>query len=384
MPVAAAIPGNAGPISSRQGCRWLLGWLKSIVSFFAWLAILQLLVCWIGLRFVGHHNPTTAFLQFLPSWLWSIPCLIMVMPGLVASPLRAGLPLLGAVLLYLGPGLGYQLRATPSPSVLVADNVLRVLTYNRGQSQGTSLQPFKNTWQPDLLALQDSGGRAQAYLEADGYQEFSYGDSAGEFLLLSKHPIINARLLVHEAVGDGGEPRQVALGARFEIDWRGHRVAVYNVHLPTHRGMLLSERNGGFIAGVVGLPGTPLAPKRHHREAYWKASLAQAQWLAQQVRQESLPTIAVGDFNNPPFGPFYASLREVLDDGHVEAGHGYGYSFPGSTNNPLALFRPWLRIDYVFHSKGHWRARNHVTEPARTSQHRAVFAELALTSSPDA
>ncbi|WP_038165657.1 endonuclease/exonuclease/phosphatase family protein [Verrucomicrobium sp. BvORR106] len=379
MSGSANSSGDTPPVTPMQGCRWLLSLIRSAIRFFSWLSLAWLLLAALAVHWVGQHNPTPAFLLFLPSWLWSIPGLIMIAPALLFDTLRTGLPLLLALLCFLGPALGYELNF--GSSAAQGSRTLKVMTYNRGQSQGTSLQPFKNQNQPDLLALQDSGGRAQSYLEADGYKEFSHGSSSGEFLLLSKFPILNTQPIVfNHPANKEGKVERTELGARFELDWVGTRIAVYNMHFPTHRGMLLSERNGGFLSGVLGIPGTPFAQKRHNREAYWEITLQQIRQVSDQIGRETIPVILVGDLNNPPFGPFHRTLCQHLVDGHSEAGHGYGYTFPGQTNNPLALFRPWLRIDYALHSKGHWETLRHEAEPSRTSQHRALFAEFSKVS----
>lgn len=366
-------------VTSKQGCRWLLGLVRKAIRALSWLSLAWLVLAALAIHWIGHRNPTVAFLLFLPAWLWTLPALGLLPLALLVDFRRSGIPLLLSLPLFLGPVIGYQLPfGTPQAE---GTGSIKVMTYNRGQSQGTSLQPFKNLWQPDLLALQDSGGRIQGYLQAEGYKEFSHGASSGEFVLLSKFPVLNTQPISYTyPPGPEGKIQRAELGARFEIDWNGKRVAVYNLHFPTHRGMLLSDRNGGFLAGILGIPGTPLAPKRHHREAYWENTLRQIEQVSQQIGKETIPVILVGDLNNPPFGPFQSTLCEHLVDGHDEAGQGYGYTFPGQTNNPLALFRPWLRIDRALHSKGDWITLRHLAEPGRTSQHRAVFAEFGAAT----
>ena len=368
---------RAAPLTARQGCAWLLGLMRFAVRALSLLSLIWILVVMAALQWVGHKNPTVAFLMFLPAWLWAIPLLIMLFPALLVDTIRSGILTLLAVVFYLGPFLGYRWGSGSEGEAPRGMASLRVMTFNRGQSQGTSLQPFKNQWKPDILALQDSGGRVQQYLGADGYQEFTHGASVGEFVLLSKFPIL-ASEIVRAEIDDleKGGKRQYEIGGRFELDWNGTRVVVYSAHLPTHRGMLLAERNGGFLAGVLGLPGTPWSDKRRRRQEYWNVPLEQVRQLSERVGRETLPTFLVGDLNNPPYGPFYSTLTQHLLDSQAEEGSGYGYTFPGTTNNPLALFRPWLRIDYLFHSKGQWMTLKHVAEPHRGSQHRAVFAEF--------
>lgn len=366
-------------ISTKDGCRWLVGLLRPALRFSAALSVAWIALAMICLHWLGHRNPTSAFMLFLPGWLFSLPLLLLLPASLVWDFRRSGITLLLAIGLYLGPGLGYCWgdagRATPQAAAKGA--AMRIMTYNRGQSQGTSLQPFKTQWQPDLLCLQDAGGRAERYLKAPGYTEFTYGAGSGEFVLLSKFPILSTRAITCEfRDGRTGALRQLQVAARFEVVWETRPVVVYNVHLPTHRGMLLSERKGGFLTGVLGFPGTPWAEKRRSREAYWESSLEIGRQLAAQMAGETAPVIVAGDLNNPPLGPFYRLFSQSLADSHREQGQGYGYTFPGETSNPLALFRPWLRIDYILYSPEHWVASQHVTEPSRASQHRAVFAEL--------
>jgi vancomycin resistance protein VanJ len=87
----------------------------------------------------------------------------------------------------------------------------------------------------------------------------------------------------------------------------------------------------------------------------------------------------VGDFNTPALGTIYRMFASGLQDGHRAAGQGYGHTFPGVTNNPAAFGQPWLRLDHVFADRKHWQFTQHVTEPDRGSQHRAVFAQLTFS-----
>ncbi len=345
---------------------------RKTLRWTSWCAAAFLMLVLTGYYLVGHRNPTIAFMLYLPPWIWAVPSAALLTPSLLFDLRPSGLASATALLLYLGPGLRFELRPERQSVQATGGATLSILTYNRGQSQGTSLQPFMNSVGPDMVALQDAGGRATQYQNASGYTAFEHVAGVGEFTLLSRFPIVDSRTIT-AVPGDPQKARVVA--ARFEIEWK-RPIAVYSVHLPTHRGMLMSERGGGFMAGIVGLPGTPWAEKRRTRESYWEAALALAHDLASQIQKEKLPVIVIGDFNAPPFGPMYREFSGFLGDAHREAGSGYGFTFPGETNNPLALMRPWLRLDYVLFSPGHWRATRQITEPSRPSQHRAVFAEL--------
>ncbi|MCB1204794.1 MAG: endonuclease/exonuclease/phosphatase family protein [Verrucomicrobiae bacterium] len=236
-----------------------------------------------------------------------------------------------------------------------------------------SLQPFKNQVLPDLLLLQDAGGRSAGYLASEGYEEFPYGLDLAEFTLLSRHPILSAAPVEIEHDRD-----KAPIAARFVIDFKGIQVAVYSVHTVSPRDTLQYYRRGAFLYGLFGLPGTPLAKKRHENQVYWDERITEARTLRDRILADPLPVIIAGDFNAPAGGYIHGLFRSRFQDAHAEAGHGFGYSFPGTTRNPLSLGGPWMRIDYLFCDE-HWRPTWCITEADRPSQHRAVAAQFELT-----
>jgi endonuclease/exonuclease/phosphatase (EEP) superfamily protein YafD len=350
--------------------------VRRAVQVLTFLAAGAALGLWVFLNFVGYHNPASAFLLFMPAWLWCLPAMLMLPLALILDFKKSGLLALITVVVYLGLLLGWK-GSSPSPRKPAGEVMLSVLTYNRGQAQGTSLQPFKAQVMPDVIAMQDAGRRAMNYKNADGYQEFTHVDGVGEFVLLSKHPIISKELL--SFAPSDNPTMKVPVAARFQIEMATAKVAIYSVHLPTPRPILQSERWGGFLWGILGFPGTSWAQKRETRQQYWDGKLSLATQLADAIRAEQLPCVVVGDFNTPALGTVYRMFASDLQDGHLAAGQGYGYTFPGVTNNPAAFGQPWLRLDHVFADEKHWRFVQHVTEPDRGSQHRAVFAQLTFS-----
>ncbi len=92
------------------------------------------------------------------------------------------------------------------------------------------------------------------------------------------------------------------------------------------------------------------------------------------------PLIVVGDFNTTPRSTAYQTVTAVLSDAWLEAGFGFGQTFPGGPLKPTPLGFPvpnWLlRIDYVFHSP-EWRALDTRIGPwDGESDHRPVLARL--------
>lgn len=326
----------------------------------------------LGLRHIGEANHGLALLLFAPPTLWLVPTLLLLPLALIWS--WRSLPLLAAMAaVVLIPFMGWRPDPGPPPAEAYAAPSLIVLSWNRGQHGGQSLQPFKRQQQPDLLVLQEATYQDRAMTGAPGYREFDHGLSAGEHTLLSKFPILEGTLLPA-----GAAPRE-ARAARFVVDWNGRRIAVYSVHLRTPRDVLLGQWRGGLFYGLLGFPGTPWAERSAQYQVFWDGQLADARMILEAVRQDPLPALVAGDFNSPHTGHIRHLLARELGDAHAEAGAGFGFTFPGRTRNPFSAGGPWLRIDYIFFTR-HWSAMTCTTEAERASQHRAVAARLALTA----
>ena len=356
------------PPTSAQKNRWAPRWLAFVACLNLAFALLLLL----ALRHVGEANHGLALLLFVPPALWLLPTLLLLPLALIWS--WRSLPLLAvAATVVVVPFMGWRPDPGPSPAEAYAAPSLIVMTWNRGQHGGQSLQPFKRQQQPDLLVLQEATYQDRAMTGAPGYREFDHGLSAGEHTLLSKFPILESSLLPA-----GATPRE-ARAARFVVNWNGRRIAVYSVHLHTPREVLLGQWKGGLPYGLLGFPGTPWAERSEQYQVFWDGQLADAQKILEAVRRDPLPALVAGDFNSPHTGLIRHRLTRVLGDAHAEAGAGFGFTFPGKTRNPFSAGGPWLRIDYIFFTR-QWSAMTCSTEAERASQHRAVAARLALTA----
>ncbi|MDG2124925.1 MAG: endonuclease/exonuclease/phosphatase family protein [Verrucomicrobiales bacterium] len=257
---------------------------------------------------------------------------------------------------------------------------LTILSYNRGQHNNASLQPFKNQTKPDVIALQDAKHRGNNYRKATAYSEFDHIEEVGEFVVLSKYPIITASPVSTSSATPTSQANSPA-AARFVIDFHGNHISLYVAHLPTPRDWVNSVKRGGFIYGMIGLPGTPWGDSRIAYSKFWKNQKTAVRNLVKAADNDPLPTIIAGDINVVDTGAIYRTLTSRLSDAHDRAGAGYGFTFPGKTRNPAALFQPWLRLDYILSGSG-WTTTKFVTEKSRPSQHRAIAATLALSAPP--
>lgn len=347
-------------------------WTRRLFGGLATGYAVLLLLLMLAFHWIGERNLSIAFLLFLPRSIFLVPGAVLFFASILFHRLSALVVLLSAVVFLFG-AMGFRLSGVPSPTNGVPGESLNVLTYNRGEHANQSLQPFKNLTRPDLLILQESGSRSAGYLSSEGYEEFVHGTDVGEFTLLSRYPILESG-----PVSLAGDPVNAApAAARFVIDFAGKPITVFAVHTLSPRDTLNYYRRGAFLYGLIGIPGSPFASKRKANQAFWDQRIEQARQLRRVFESEDLPTLIVGDFNAPAGGYVHSLFRQRFEDAHAETGHGFGYSFPGTTRNPLSLGGPWMRIDYLFCDE-HWKTNWCITEPDRPSQHRAVSAQFTL------
>ena len=353
----------------KPGGRWCL--LAGV-----WLAALVLLV--VALGFIGERWPTTAVLLYWPPALWLLPGALLLPVALVRRDVWMALILLLSGGLWLQGLSGWRISFYPKTAAANGELKVSVITNNTGERGKVSLRPFKDRVQPDFLLLQDAPARARRYKKAPGYEEFPHAEDAGEFTLVSKHPILRKELITRPPTALQRMMRY-PLAARFEVEVQGQRIAIYNVHGYSPRDHLQGRAMANtLISGVASwLPDTRWQENQARYAAFWNTQLTGMEHLVAKIQSETIPCLVGGDFNAPPLGAIHHHLTQHLQDAHAEAGRGFGYTFPGQTRNPLALFRPWLRLDYIFASS-HWQCHTCEVEPDSPAQHLAVAATFTL------
>jgi len=75
----------------------------------------------------------------------------------------------------------------------------------------------------------------------------------------------------------------------------------------------------------------------------FKSRAKQANIVAAFIRESPYPVIVCGDFNDTPLSYVYKTVSAGLNDSFLEIGQGTGVSYAGGI--------PFLRIDYILHSK---------------------------------
>jgi endonuclease/exonuclease/phosphatase family metal-dependent hydrolase len=246
---------------------------------------------------------------------------------------------------------------------------LAVMTNNIGQNNRQEFTSFLKSENPDLVLLQEAGGRSARYMAA--YPEYKAVER-GEFVLLSKWPVKNAGFvaLTNEYQGKAA--------AWFEVETKTGPLIVYSVHVPTPRSELYRSRGLGLVAALVGTMQDGKSSTSRYRgqlDTAWNHRVELTRQLHGYLETETRPFIVVGDFNMTPNGYLYRLFADSLKDAFAATGRGFGFTLPGSTRNPLTAFGPWMRIDYLFAGPGLKPVYARV-ESDRKSQHRAVVAKF--------
>jgi endonuclease/exonuclease/phosphatase family metal-dependent hydrolase len=346
-----------------SGWRRWTSWCRRLVVVANFLYLLGLLALWALTGWVGERHYFTAFCLFVPPQAWLLPLLLLA--PLTWGVCRRCLWLQGVAILWVAFGFYDFHWHRPQEA---SGPVLRVMTNNYGQNNRQSFTAFMQQEQPDVIALQEAVGQMGRLLRA--YTNYQ-GRAFGEFVLLSRHSILNSGPIpVYDAFG-------WPVGAWFELNAHSRTVVVYNVHLPSPRRELYRLRGLGVLVALAGETAGESRSSRFQEDVAkaWQQRVDIAQRLIAHLQKEKRPFVVAGDFNMPSRGWLHRQFRAQFADAFAEAGRGYGLTFPGYSSNPLTGFGPWLRLDYVFCSPP-LRPVYCVTERGRRSQHRAVAAHL--------
>jgi vancomycin resistance protein VanJ len=348
---------------ASRGARFFR-FFRTVVTFLSHgyvfgLTLLLLMMMWWGER------------HWLLSLLLFAPVGIFVLPFAALTPLclvfrwRLVAWHVGCLLFLFFGYMSFRWHSPPKP----AQKTMVVVTHNAGQGNREQFASFLARHKPEFIVVQDS--KTAGPLMSRTFPD-RYISARGEFLLVSSHPIRRAELLDHPRWG------KRAVAARFEVVREGKPLVIYNVHLPTPRNQfnrVLSLRAFGDLLGDEE-PGPGFLNYRD----WIAARIRLARDLDAVFAAEKEPYIACGDFNTPDHGYIYGIFKSRMADAHLYGGRGWGLTFPGSTRNPISLFRPWLRIDYAFAGTG-WRPVYCQPGPPGRAQHRPVVAHFVPSSS---
>ena len=299
-------------------------------------------------------------LLFMPVQFWLSPLALLIPVAWKFE--RRLLPFLALALLLMVFGIAGFRFGVGAPTPAPGARALTVLTYNTGEDNSTSVEPFLRQQSPDIVLLQAVKGREE-------FQHLLYPGchirKTDEFVLISRFPIVSAKLI------DTGKRRwRSALAAVYVIDWQGQPITVYSVHVPTLR------RDFNHLRGQKPAPASRIARVKQFRDEM-RTRVALNESFADLVGSEQGAVIVAGDFNMPSWGYLHSQFSSRLTDAFEATGRGFGFTFPGFDPYLPTFFGTWLRLDYLFCNAA-WKPLSCTVEKDRASQHRAVAATFEL------
>ncbi len=294
---------------------------------------------------LNHVMPGLA-LPVLPLFLWAL---------IHGERARAALLLPGMIALLAQYDSRHPAGIARGKEKRPAVTAVSVLTFNlQGQRIRTvRLLQLIRELKPDVLCFQELTEPVAAALTEALHAQYPHEQVMTQGITIhgagiySRFPLVDCEALA----GDHGHLRAIVV-----VD-EGQAFALYNVHPPPPGGL---RNRRGFQPSL----------RRGEVDAI----------LTRAVR-EILPVVLVGDFNLTDRTADYRQLTAHYTDAFFAAGRGPRATFPDLGGIVRPLGGSWfggLRLDYVFHSPQIQAVSVRVIADAAGSDHRPVFALLAL------
>ena len=344
----------------------------------------------VALAAVAAAGLTARVLRPTAGWVPQVAALGLpvVGPALGLSALAAGAyaararrPAVGVAAVALAAAAAAVFFRVPTPPAAPSAAAgLRVMTLNVGQRSAEStfrVADYVERMEPHVIFLQEADARSvlrdgqrarvvnpaiEAVLQTGAYRVAGRVDTlvmdgaepANQQVVLSRLPVT-----AHGADALGPLDTDPSIFARVEVEWRGQRVALYNVHLRP-----FNPSAGWSLARAVSPEVWGETPGR--LRAFFAVQSEEAERLAALLDAEPLPFVVAGDFNATPDQWSRALLSR-------RASEVFGRRLWAATR-PDAV--PLAPIDGILVGAG-WSVRSAEVGPPGLSDHRALVAELA-------
>jgi vancomycin resistance protein VanJ len=312
-----------------------------------WVYVALLLVVWAAIRFLSDDVALPTLIAFGPRWAWAVPLLVFA-PRLNRG---LGLPVLAALIIVLGPIMGFIGTAAWGRQERVAGWPLRIVTANLASRKlvTAELVHMVGRLKPDIVLMQECTERAAPAFPPDLW---SFREDDG-LCLASRHPVDEVAVRYRR-----NTPGHGAFGARYRVRLGEVRFEIANLHLDSPRDGIAS-----LLQSFKGLRGIEAAIAQRREQ-----SRLVRDWLA-AVDEASL--IVAGDFNLTPDGAIYRESWGDLQNAFSEAGLGWGYT-------KRERWGLAARIDHILLGR-RWLVGRAWLEAANGSDHRPLVADITLT-----
>jgi vancomycin resistance protein VanJ len=278
---------------------------------------------------------------------------------LLALALRARVAMMLALLPIALFIVIYAPRFIPRASVAAAPPTLRVLTFNAGAGVGGGapdgvLSVVQNA-QADIVALQEVPARTLEMLRRTLNEQYPYQDASPDVVTFSRYPLADREAVRLRDASYISQAIDILLDDRV--------VHLTNVHL-LRAGPRISGRRS--VAAFV----------RDYEPGLIESQVNEL--IDQHIRPVQGSQLLTGDFNQTDWSVPYDRITRVLRDSFLEAGTGFGHTYPSSIDvGRMEIQVPLVRIDYIFHSAD-LAAVSARVGPNGGSDHLPVIADLGF------
>lgn len=320
--------------------------------------LFSLLAVLLELWFVGETSWLGLTLLYFPHALLATPLMVLAPASLICGRRRLLWihALCGVLVLFPLMGLRFPVRRPAKPPVAS----IRLLSYNVwfGARGTDAIRREVEDAQADIVLLQATNTALQKIIQGRQFDGW-HSNKTSQFAVASRFPIL-AIEVPEDLFTDSGPPF-----VHYTIESNMGRLEVYNVHpISPRRGMesVIGKRHLRVFPSEAGVRAIRLNTELREKQVRGLA------WSA--ARAGHLVVIA-GDTNLPDLSLFRRRYLGSYKDAFLEAGYGFGYTYP--TVTPFA----WMRIDRILAGPG-MRFLRVATGGSEGSDHRPVVADLAL------
>jgi vancomycin resistance protein VanJ len=303
---------------------------------------LTLITLWFWTERNGEHHWLATILAYIPQHLYSLPTLLLLIWAIQhRNPLAVVASLLvlsGFLITFMGFNIPKRSSRANQTS---SQTTLRFVTYNLHQDDlnpnHRAIARLKGL-KPDIAVLQETRDVNGLLNELrTTFPDFSI-EHQGELTTISRFPI--------RFVQTHNPSRTVRQPLDVKIDVNGQLVRIVNLHFP------FADFRGPFT-------------KRPNRST----SSRWDQTRSLLELDQKTPVLIAGDFNTPPRGALYSSLRNQYQNAFEQAGWGFGFTYSSRV--------PVIRIDHVWINSG-MRAIRAFAVSETASDHRPLVTDLTI------
>ncbi|MDD2735967.1 MAG: endonuclease/exonuclease/phosphatase family protein [Desulfuromonadaceae bacterium] len=329
--------------------------MRMFCSICCWFSLALIITLWGLLTFAGDLWWPATFFLFAPRWLLALPVAVLI-PFATWINRRLLLPLIAALLIVLGPIMGFTFSA--SKQAMPAIKPLRVFSCNlqNGHFNHDAFNALILDTQPDIVALQELPANI-AIKSLEGWQHVFEGD----LHIFSRYPLVagdfrKAMVPLHKW------PRSCFLYCT--VTTASGNITFCTVHLPSPRYGLQNLLDKSTVISLK-------RKKLLIDETVYRQQKSQE--IAAIVETLPSPKIIAGDFNMPLESTIYRNFWGKFQNAFSIRGIGYGWTERASVRGiPVGI-----RIDHVLMDKS-MKPLMCATGPDVGSDHLPIIADVAF------